>query len=891
MQPGTMLTHYRVEEKIGAGGMGEVYRAHDTVLGRDVALKILPPEFSRDSDRLARFQREAKVLASLNHPNIASIFGFENTPDCTFLIMELVEGEDLSQILKRGPLPVDEAVDIARQIAEGLEEAHEKGIIHRDLKPANVKRTSEGKVKVLDFGLARALAGQAAGEGDVGSALTRTAGMTVAGTVLGTAAYMSPEQARGKEVDRRTDIWAFGLILFEMLTGHQLFAGETASDILAGILKTEPDWNILPKDLPWQVERVLRRCLAKDPRQRLRDIGEARVRLENPAAESGMISGALNAADLPSGRGRQWLPWGLLLASLAAVAWFAVGPGRPTLNRPILHLAIPSPEAGEFHLSGSFPGLPVVSPDGRYVVFSIESNTDHNIQLFVRSLDSGTAVALDGTTDAQYPFWSPDSKWVAFYDRSEGLKKIMVGGGPTQTICPAGNGKGGSWNQNGEVLFTADYNAPIQVVAAVGGSPRPVTSLEGDTGFDSHRHPQFLPDGRHFLYLARRAGGGDCEIRMASLDGSPAKVIMNQAAMVQYASGNLLFLNQQILMAQPFKPDTGELSGTPVPVADDVMIIEGAAKGAFSSSNEGTLVYVRGKTDQNARLVWLDLKGNEIGQVCDQAQYESLVLSPDNKRAAVTIMDPQAGTDDIWIVEIDRNFRTRFTTDPADQGYPVWAPDGRSLFYVSNATGQYAVYHKTIGGTGEAELVLELPQAILLWGCGEDGQTIFYSTEGETTGLDLWSADLTGKTEPRLLRRSPKAEAVANLSPDGNWLSFSSSESGIWQSFLAPWPEMSPLVQVSTTSGTWAYWDRGSRLLYYQEEGGSVLGVDLVSHGQEMDIGLPVPMFDFLPVRLEGPWLDLAADGERFLALKQVEANAPAFCDLVINWPARVGNE
>ncbi|MEN8008044.1 MAG: serine/threonine-protein kinase, partial [Candidatus Krumholzibacteriota bacterium] len=327
MQAGTMLAHYRVEEKIGKGGMGEVFRAHDTKLGRDVALKILPPEFSRDSDRMARFEREAKVLASLHHPNIASIFGFESTGECTFLVMELVAGDDLAAVLANGPLPVDEAVEVARQIAEGLEEAHEKGIVHRDLKPANVKRTPDGKVKVLDFGLARAFAGQSAGEEAVSSAPTMTAAMTQVGTVLGTAAYMSPEQARGKEVDRRADIWAFGVILFEMLTGRQLFVGETASDTLAGILKSEPEWEELPPGLPYQVERVLRRCLAKEPRQRLRDIGEARVRLEDPTAESGLFSGPVAAMPDADGGGRwgRLLPWGLLAVSLAAVAWLAWG--------------------------------------------------------------------------------------------------------------------------------------------------------------------------------------------------------------------------------------------------------------------------------------------------------------------------------------------------------------------------------------------------------------------------------------------------------------------------------------------------------------------------------------------------------------------------------------
>jgi len=889
VKPNQMLAHYRVGEKIGAGGMGEVYRATDTVLGREVALKILPPEFAADTDRMARFQREAKVLASLNHPNIAAIYGFESTDDCTFLAMELVEGDDLSEVLKSGPLSWEEAVDVARQIAEGLEEAHEKGIIHRDLKPANVKRTADGKVKVLDFGLARAFSGETAGEGDPSSAATMTAAMTQTGTVLGTAAYMSPEQARGKDLDRRADIWAFGVVLFEMLTGKQLFAGETASDTLAGILKTEPDWNTLPDGLPFQVERVLRRCLSKEARQRLRDIGEARVRLEDPTAESGMFSGPMEAVHLPEGRRPLgFIPWILLAASLAFAGWMTFGRSEATVERPYLHLAIPAPTDAQFEIGGSYPGLPAISPDGRHIAFSAQAESDNTIQLYVRSIDTGDAVALDGTHDAQYPFWSPDGQWIGFFDRKEGLKKIMVGGGPSQTVCDAVNAKGGSWNEDGQIIFTPEYNASLYVVSALGGQAKQITDVTAEDGFDSHRHPQFLPDGRHFLYLARGTGGQDSEIRLGSLDGGDPKVVMRSVTNVEYANGYLLYLNQRTLMAQVFDLDTAELVGQPVPVADDIMLIMGAAKGVFSASREGSLVFMRGKRQLESSLSWLDRTGREIAPVGDLGDYGTVKLSPDNKRAALTVIDRQAGTQDLWVLEIARNFRTRLTNHPAEETYPVWSPDGRALYFVSDRNGFYEVFRRNIGGTGEAEKILALDTATLLWDISPDGRTLLYSIVGEETGLDLYSIDVDGSSEPRLLRRTPMDDGVAFFSPDGNWISFWSQEAGEGQVYLTPWPGLDHISQVSTTTGTWSFWHPNGRELLFQEEGGGMMTVTLTPADGYLDISAPVPLFDHAGVQLEGNWLDLAADGERFLAVNSYESDPPTHCDLVIGWPGRL---
>jgi len=886
MDSGTLLLHYRVAELIGKGGMGEVYRAHDTKLDREVALKILPPQFASDQDRMARFGREAKLLASLHHPNIASIFGFETTDEQTFLVMELVEGMDLSDALRDRPLPVDEAVDVARQIAEGLEDAHEKGIVHRDLKPANIKLTSDGKVKILDFGLARVFSDNPAAEGDVSSSPTMTAAMTQVGAVLGTAAYMSPEQARGKEVDRRADIWAFGVILYEMLTGRNIFIGDTISDTLAGILKTEPEWDELPKGVPFQVERVLRRCLAKDPRQRLRDIGEARVRLEDPNAVSGLFSSSITPIT-DSGHPNQYsriLPWALLAACLGVLGWFQLGPGKQS-GDGTQYLAVPSPPDVYFHISGSFPGLPNISPDGNQVAFSGVSQEDNSVQLYVRNLASPESVLLSDTQDAQYPFWSPDSRWVAYYSRNDGLLKIPVGGGPPQMVGTASNGKGGSWNQNEQILFTKDYNTSIFMVSAAGGQDQQITDLETDEGFNSHRHPQFLPDGQYFLYFARGQGKVVSEIRYANLDGSPAQVVTNSPMMGYHASGHLLFVSHGDLVAQPFDPGSGQLSGTPIPLVEDVMTVPGAAKAAFSASTNGKLVFLQGDTTDEATLSWRDRQGKEIEQVSDLAAYDMVTLSPDGRSAAVGVIDIQAGTWDIWVVDLNRNFRTRFTIDPADDMDLVWGHDSRGIYFVSDRGTETAAYYKAIGSPEEPRLIFKTGQNFRLWDISDDGNTIFYSVPGETTVWDLWCADLTGQTEPRLLKKTAEQDAICQLSPDENWLAFGTEASGTWQVFVAPWPAMSPATQVSTTSGTWCKWTKGGAELIFKEINGTLTAVSMTPDGDLMQVGHPEQLFDSNAPVLENIYWDVTADGERFFTVNtQVDA-APPFCNLVLDWP------
>ncbi len=882
---GKTLAHFEITELVGKGGMGEVWRARDTKLGRDVAVKVLPPEFASDPDRLARFRREAKMLAQLHHPNIASIFGLEETPEAVFLVMELVEGDDLAVILSRGALPVDDAVDIAKQIADGLEEAHENGVVHRDLKPANIKRTPDGKVKILDFGLAMALAGQSTTEeGNLSDMATLTA-MTQAGMILGTAAYMSPEQARGLAVDRRTDIWAFGVVLFEMLSGRRLFAGETVTDTLAGILKTDPDWDSLPDELPHQVERVLRRCLTRDPRQRLRDIGEARVRLEQPDAESDLISGPIQPLAQARPSRRRLLPWALVALLAAATGY--LGFLRPVADDlpGTIQLAVPAPEGVEFQLDTSFPAPPTISPDGRLVVFG-GVDEDGEARLFLRAFDSHQAVALDGSGNAQYPFWSPDSRFIAFFDRNEGLKKIPVGGGPVQTICPAANAKGGSWSQDGVIVFSPSHDQPIMSVPAVGGEPVAVTDLASDEGFDSHRHPWFLPDGRRFLYVARSLSSAESEVRLASLDSDSTRVVMQNQTQAIHVDGYLLYARGDILVAHAFDPDAVAFTGDPYPIGSDVVVINGASRSLFSVSQNGRLVMMRGKNlNEATSLNWVDRQGQAVAEIPERDNFNGVVLSPDGKFIALMVQDQTATDHDIWIYEIERGFRERFTFQDTDEADPLWTPDGQVVYYVANPDGHRKVYRKDVGRTRKNELVFDFEVDVRIWDISPDGNFLLYSIPGEGTDLDLWAADLTGEREPRLLVQTAGTDAAARFSPDGRWISYWSTETGTGQIYLAPWPDMAWTRRVSTTTGTWQFWLDDSKALVFQDGNGSVFSATIDGDTAGVKIGAPEALFTHGAMQFGSHLIDVTGDGERFVVVGNAETDPPTHFDVVFGWP------
>jgi eukaryotic-like serine/threonine-protein kinase len=628
MITGKTISHYSIVERLGAGGMGEVYRARDSKLNREVALKVLPEVFAKDVERMARFHREAQVLASLNHPHIAAIHGLEEASGVRALVMELVEGPTLADRIAQGPIPLDEALPIARQIAEALEYAHEKGVIHRDLKPANVKVTAEGVVKVLDFGLAKALEGGTT-TGDLENSPTLTVAATASGVILGTAAYMAPEQGRGKAVDRRADIWSFGVVFYEMLTGRRLYSGETVSDTLASVLKMEPDWNALPAEVPHGIRRLLRRCLTKDRRERLQAIGDARIEINDclSAPAGGAEAEASGLKPVATGRRREHLAWGLagaflIAAIVSTVSYLHVVRAPATA---IIAEILP-PEKTQFSFQY---GRRVLSPDGRTLAFSA---TDENgkTMLWVRPLDSTSARLLPGTEVAAAPFWSEDGRALGFFADGK-LKTIEASGGPAVVLADAPAGMGGSWNRNGTILFVPVPGKGVYQVAAAGGTPVSVLDLDASK-YWVYGTPRFLPDGRHFLYSAAASDPAFSGTYFASLDGKENRLLLRGGGRTTYASGFLLYVREATLVAQSFDPERGQLKGDPHLIAEQVA----ETFDPFDTSENGVLVYQGGGSGGARRFRWFDRTGKELGVMGEASDYWDLRLSPDGPKLAFT---------------------------------------------------------------------------------------------------------------------------------------------------------------------------------------------------------------------------------------------------------------
>jgi len=901
---GSILAQYRVTAALGAGGMGQVWRAEDEKLGRVVALKVLPQEFAADPERMARFEREAKVLASLNHPNIATLYGLETVPgtetetagtETTFLAMELVEGEDLSERIKRRPIPVDEAIPIALQIAEALEAAHEQGIVHRDLKPANIKLRRDGTVKVLDFGLAKAWEAEGA-DSSLSLSPTLTAHATAAGVILGTAAYMSPEQARGKKVDRRADIWAFGVVLWEMLTGRRLFDGETVTDVIAAVVTHEPDWTVLPADTPPSLRRVLERCLRRDPRSRQPDIATVRLELSDLDARTSAgeiaVPRPVDAEEVSSATRKRSLAW-LAVATLALVAGGVLGvtlrPRPP--EAPVVEFEVPSPPDTRYYLDPERPGAATVSPDGRAIAFTAEAKG--NYQLYLRALDSAVARALPGTEGAQYPFWSPDSQWLGFFDGSRIKKVQAAGNAPPVTICEVQEMKGASWGSSGFIVFAPDAGSVIERVPDSGGTPTPVTVFDPDLGEDSHRHPRFLPDGRHFLYLARvNSGTPDNGVMVGSIDGGSGTLLVRSPVAAEYAAGHLLFLRDAALMAQPFDPDRLELTGEAVPLAEGVRVVAmGTALAVFTASDNGLLAYQIGEIAAARQLVWHDGQGRDVGSLGDPATYWDVALSPSGTEAAVTISEGSrgAGSADVWIYDLSRGVRTRLTFDPHDEGGLVWSPDGSTLIFSSNRQGPYDLYTIAVGGNQPERLLYASSDAKFPCSVSPDGRFLLFAEEHEGTGTDLMLLPLDGEAEPRPFITTLFNQPHGAFSPDGRWVAYSSNESGHMEVYATPFPGPGRKWQISTDGGTWPQWRGDGRALYYRSPAGTVYELPIEMHGESLVVGTPQSL-DF-SVTTDGgsARFAVAEDGSRILSIDPVTAQAEPPLTVVLNWTARLG--
>jgi Tol biopolymer transport system component len=901
LQLGARLGSYEIIVALGAGGMGEVYRAKDTKLGRDVALKVLPASFTNDPERVARFRREAQVLASLNHPHIAQIHGLEEVDGTQFLVLELVDGESLDKRIARGRIPVDEALGIARQIAEALEAAHEKGIIHRDLKPANIALTNDGNVKVLDFGLAKAVEATSWSASDATNSptITSAAMMTGVGVILGTAAYMSPEQAKGRAADKRSDIWAFGCVLYEMLTGKRAFGGTNVPEMLADVIKGNPDWSVLPRSTPAAVCRLLRRCLANDPRARIGDASTARLEIDE-ASSPGVTLGNSAMIKVPAFRWRpSSIQWTVAAVGLLAALFVGLLPyvRRAAEDRPAFRAVIPLPEntlIGGTGYPAATLGLSIaLSPNGRYVVF-VATSADGIWRLWLRSMDGGAAQLLAGTENGTRPFWSPDSRSVGFFADHK-LKRIDTAVGRVLTVwdAPGEISGGGAWNADGVILFATSlvgvgppgriYRVPVS-----GGTPAPVTSTDADAAESGDSAPIFLPDGRHFLYT-HWSSTTRPSVFIGSIDGSDKALLLDRVTNVQYAQDRLLFLRGTTLVSQPFSTRRLALSGDVVPVVEGVAIDPRSRTGLFSASATGVLAYHSATEGVFSQLTWFDRAGKVIGLLGGPANYNTVNLSPDGTRAAVSLRDP-SGNQDIWLIDVNRNIPTRFTFDPTDEAMGIWSPDGTRIVFDSLRNGRRDLYQKPADGSGNEERIEASPISKYATSWSPDGRFLLYHSTSATpqTGNDIWVLPIAGDRKPFPFLQTRFDERRAQFSPDGQWVAYQSNESGQHEVYVARFPGAGGKRRVSPRGGGSPRWRRDGKELFYVDQDGNLMAAVIDSRGSVLEVGDVRPLFRTkMRDQNNGTPYDVTADGQRFLLNALVQSTTtPTSIELVVNWPA-----
>jgi serine/threonine protein kinase len=845
--------------RIGAGGMGEVFRGRDTKLGRDVAVKALPDAFAHDANRMVRFEREAQVLAALNHPNLAVIHELKEIGGSRYLILELVEGETLAERIARGPLPLDDALTLARQIAEGVEAAHEKGIIHRDLKPANVKVTPEGRVKVLDFGLAKIYESSTATQNFANSP-TISAMQTGAGVILGTVAYMSPEQARGKDVDRRADIWAFGCVLYEMLTGHQAFpTGQTVSDTIASILAREPDWQALPATTPSRVRALIERCLRKDERRRWGYMADVRVELEEARTERETHAIAI-ATPKSSRRPERLLALAALvffLTSVGGLLWQTMA-RRPD-TRPLEMEMIGPPGATLSSLRQA-----QISPDGRRMAFII--TFENKRMIWVRQLDA-TPQSLTSTEGAgEAFFWSPDSEYIAFIAEGK-LKKVAAAGGPSQVVAtlPAGGAFEGTWNNNQVILLGSETTpgGPLLRVAPASGTPAPATKLDAAKKETAHAYPHFLPDGKHFFYVARSSNPENAfAAYVGQLDSEERHPLPGIASEVLYSpTGDVVFIRDGALMAQPFDVKSLMLSGDATPVAD-AFVPPRTVEGDFSVSDDGRLAYFRaanlGGASGNSQLSWRERTGQPAGTAGPEGEYGRPELSPTGKFVAFSRGTPG----NIWILDIEKNLAEPLTNDPADDRDPRWARDEKTIVFQSNRDGSDNFYQRAVGVVGEDKLLFKDDKTKVLSDWSRDEKYLVYTADGDVWALPMPTASGSGEAKPRQITQTPAMETAPRISPDGRWIAYASDEPGQSDVYVQSFPDPGFRQKVSTQGGTLPRWNPDGKELFYRDNGvGGWMTVAMTFSGASFTAKAPVRVFG---APITTPIYSVAAGG-RFL--------------------------
>ena len=856
LSAGDKLGPYEILAPLGAGGMGEVYKARDTRLDRTVAVKVLPEHIAQREDLRARFEPEARAVASLNHPNICTLHDIGPG----YMVMELIEGETLAARIEKGALPFDQALKLGTQIADALDRAHRAGVTHRDVKPQNIMLTRDG-VKVLDFGLAKSAAAKPGP-----SEATLSAVLTTEGTVMGTPQYMAPEQFEGKEADARSDIWAFGAVLYEMVTGQKAFQGKSYSSLLYAIFSADPPPMSVKSSTPAWLGRLVRRCLAKDPEDRWQSMRDVVLELRTPPLESAA-----------AGRSKTvWWPWiavGLLAVGLGGLAFVHVL-GK-TAEAALSQLTFPAPEGGDFE---DLP--PSVSPDGKQVIFA-GKGADGKRQLWLRRLDSAAAQPLGGAEDGIRPFWSPDSKSIGFFVGNVLKTMELAGGRPVTLVTPANN-TGATWGKDGIIVFVVPGQGFKQIPAA-GGTVRPVTGI--DPHKQVRRFPFFLPDGRHFLYLAgNQSGGEQTKLFVGSLDGHPedARVLVDPAdSFAEYASGFLLFIRGTTLIARPFDARSLQFTGDEKPIAEAVKLSRQFNRYDFSTSSNGVIAYQSELA--NRTLTWYDPSGRRLGITGPPGLMNTVRLSPDGKAAIATARD-SANSSDLWVYDLQRGVRRQFTSDPAEDIAPVWSPDGRTIVFASNRSGGIRnLYRKPADASRSEELLFADTNSKSPSSISPDGKYLVYDDDTGTGG-ELWilADPLGASTDRKAWKFMDKARrASETISPDGHWITYSSLESGRSEVYVAPFPSPGGTKQVSTGGGTQPRWRGDGRELFYLAPDDHLMVAALSASRGTLDVG----KIEQLPTRAPYGY-DVTSDGQRFLAIAPPEGQATAQMNVILNWTA-----
>jgi serine/threonine protein kinase len=896
---GTKLGPYEIQEPLGAGGMGEVYRARDTRLGRDVAVKVLPARLSSNPELKQRMEREARAISSLNHPHICTLHDIGSQNGVDFLVLEFLDGETLADRLQRGALPLDQALAIAIKIADALDKAHSRGIIHRDLKPANIMLAKNGP-KLMDFGLAKPAPGVSSSSGSnpltpstptmtVAALSAAASPLTQKGTVVGTFQYMAPEVLQGAEIDARSDIFSFGCVLYEMVAGRRAFEGKSQFSVLGAILDKEPDRiSTLRPNSPPRLDETVWHCLAKIPDQRYGCMHDVRIQLEglaaSPTPEAVQLSRAKPTAS-------SLLPW--LVAGIAALIALGMGAAFLLPSRKaeqVVRSSILPPAGTSFVTMMPASGPPVLSPDGTRLAFTARDDKS-KVLLYVRSLTSLTAQALPGTDDATYPFWSADGRDLGFFTPGR-LKKISADGGPSQNLCDAVSGRGAAWGPDGSIIFTPSSTQPLFRVSAAGGPPEPASRLDASHNENSHRWPSFLPDGKHYLYWARSSINQENRLYVGELGSLQAKSLAKTDSTGIFASGYLLFMRDQNLMAQPFDPRRLELSGEPAPIAEHVAINGATARPLFSVSQNGTLLYQTGETAGGWNLLWWDRDGKPAGAFAQPDRYLFPMLSPDGKQLASMIFTGAQGNEDAWIFDLSRGTSTRLTFAGNVRGFPVWSADGKTVFYGSNPRGSSHIYSKAADGSGPERIVLETNDTLeLVAGASPDGRYLAYTRrdlKNNESNFQIWALPLFGDGKPFPVVQSPFEAQFPAVSPDNKWMVYQGNESGRREIYITAFPAGGAKWQVSTNGGTWPKWRRDGKELLFLDPSDKMMAVDVNTSGSVIHLGIPHGLFQTVGIQRDyGPY-DVTADGKKFLLNSgNLKEGSDPFT-LVLNWPAEL---